>query len=118
LKGWNAMSERERLHRELRARIEALKKERDRLAAAVAAQTESGSVFTDEELRLIHASSNVRETFEPVDPVAKVGEALYWQLPPNMRTNKQARRFGRLSGLVSGYVFGQWLGGLLFPDDK
>jgi len=110
------MTERERLLREMQARIQALKEELDRLRTEQ--PVESGSVFTEEELAMIHAGSSVRETFEPVDPIAKIGEALYWQLPPHMRTLKQAERFGRLSGLVSGYVFGQWLAGLFLGDDK
>jgi len=101
---------------QLLARINALKEELERLAAAAGTE-QSGSVFTEEELRLIHANSSVRET-EPVDPLAKLGEALYWRLPPHMRTAKDARRLGRLHGLVAGFAFGRWLGGLLFPDDK
>jgi len=111
------MSETERLLREMRARIKALEEERDRLAAAT--QTESDSVFSEEERAFIHAnSSSIRQTTEVVDPLAKVGEALYYRLPPRMRTNKQAGRFGRLTGLASGYVFGSWLASLFLGDDK
>jgi len=81
---------------------------------------ESGSsIFTEEELKFIHANStSIRETPEPVDPVAKVGEALYHRLPVHMRRPKDARRFGRLTGLAMGYVFGSWLAGLFLGDDK
>jgi len=111
------MSETERLLREMRASIKALEEERDRLRTEQ--PVESGSVFTEEELRLIRCnSSSVRESTETVDPLQKIGEALYHQAPPHMRTAKDARRLGRLHGLVAGFAFGSWIGGLLFPDDK